>query len=288
MAKRNWCFTLNNPTEEDVERLTAGCSDANSVGYAVWQRERGENGTVHLQGYVEFTRLFRLNAVKRYLGSSRYHLEPRRGSREQARDYCRKDDTRIGQPMEFGEFEQQRGRRRDLEEFRSAIVEGASDERLFMEHTGEFLKYGSAIARARVALYKRARRDVRVIVCCGATGAGKSHYAWNFAEGDMSKVYKLFHKKPVWFDGYSGEPVLFIDEWEHEPTPEHLKEICDVWPYSAPIKGGSAIARWTTVIIATNIRRWELEQQWCPAMKRRITMWREYASRDSVTVTEVA
>lgn len=289
MSGRNWCFTLNNPTAEDVERLTTGASDTNSVKYAIWQRERGESGTEHLQGYVELSRVFRLGAVKRLLGSDRIHLEPRRGSREQARDYCRKDDTRIGPIVEFGEFEQQRGRRRDIEAFRDAIMAGASDEDLFMEHTGHFFKYGQLICRARTAIFKRQRREIRVIVCCGQTNSGKSHYAWNYAEGDMSKVYKLFHKKPIWFDGYAGEPVLFIDEWEHEPTAEHLKEICDIWPYVAPIKGGAVNAQWTTVIIASNLLKHEIIHEWAsPAMERRVNVWREYAGRDSVTVTEVA
>lgn len=104
----------------------------------------------------------------------------------------------------------------------------------------------------------------------------------------MSKVYKLFGKEPVWFDGYSGEPVLFIDEWEGKPTCERLKEICDVWPFMGAVKGCSCIAQWSTVIIATNWSRNEVIGAWDAAMIRRVCEWREYAGRDRVTVTEVA
>lgn len=286
MAKRNWVFTLNNP--ENVDELEQRCTDDDVVRYAIWQRERGDNGTEHLQGYVELTRPCRMAQVKRILGTSRVHLEERRGSREQARDYCRKDDSFVGGRFEFGDFEQQRGRRNDIEAFRDALVSGAGDLQLLEQHTSNFLRYGPMVQRARLAATKRVRRDVRLIICCGETGAGKSHFAWNYADGDFDQVYRLFSKKPLWFDGYRGEPVLFIDEWEGEPNEEDLKIITDCWPYMGPVKGGSVLASWTTVIIATNHTRADLEAIWHPPMFRRIAQWREYRSRDSVTVTEVA
>ena len=204
--------------------------------------------------------------VKGILCTPFAHLEERRGTRDQARDYCRKDEGLLGGRVELGEFEQQRGRRTDIEAFRDAIVGGDKDEELFTSHTAAFLRYGGLIQRARYAIHKRARREMRVIVCCGETGAGKSHYAWNYRDGDMSQVFKLFSKKPLWFDGYAGEPVLFIDEWEGDPTCESLKEICDVWPYQGPIKGGSVIAAWEVVIIATNWYKVALEGEWDAAI----------------------
>lgn len=287
MAKRNWVFTLNNPGDDAP--LKQRCTDDDVVRYAIWQRERGENGTEHLQGYLELARPCRMAQVKRILGESRVHLEERRGSREQARDYCRKDDTSMGDEyrFEYGEYEQRRGRRNDIEAFRDSVVSGSGDMQLLEEHPGAFLRYGPMVQRCRLAATKRRRRDMRLIICCGATGSGKSHFAWNYCDGDFDKVYKLFSKKPLWFDGYRGEDVLFIDEWEGEPGEELLKEITDVWPYMAPVKGGSVLANWTTVIIATNLVRADLEIKWLPPMHRRISQWREYRGRDSVTVTEV-
>jgi len=48
---RNWCFTLNNPPEDFS--LDAKCKDF-KVRYCIVQLERGDSGTLHLQGYVEF------------------------------------------------------------------------------------------------------------------------------------------------------------------------------------------------------------------------------------------
>jgi len=101
---RNWCFTLNNPQEHGIvdDILPA----LNSERYIVWQRERGANGTVHHQGYVECHAPMRLGAMKEWLPSA--HFEPRRGTREQARAYCMKADSRDGEsagPWERGDFD---------------------------------------------------------------------------------------------------------------------------------------------------------------------------------------
>jgi len=49
MQARCWCFTLNNPEEE------LAVNEWDGIAYAVWQLEIGEEGTVHYQGYVNFS-----------------------------------------------------------------------------------------------------------------------------------------------------------------------------------------------------------------------------------------
>lgn len=99
--QRAWCFTLNNPEEhgivDDVLPVLA------QERYVVWQRERGENGTPHIQGYIELHNPVRLSAMKLWLPSA--HFEVRRGTREQARAYCMKEDTRDAGPWERGDFD---------------------------------------------------------------------------------------------------------------------------------------------------------------------------------------
>lgn len=288
MGARNWCWTLNNPNDETEDILRVQLGGDGAVRYAIWQLERGESGTRHLQGYLELTKVMRIAGLKQLFHPFKPHFEKRRGTREQARDYCRKDESSLGGRVELGEWEQQRGRRTDIEDFANAIREGDGDLQLLCKYPGQFLRFGSMVQRARHASHKRVRREMRVIVCSGKTGSGKSHFAWHYRDGDFSRIYKLFQKKPVWFDGYAGEDTLFIDEWEGEPACELLKEICDVWPYTAPVKGGSVLAQWDTVIIATNFIRDQICTHWDEAMIRRVSQWREYDGRDSVTVTEVA
>jgi len=51
MSSRAWCYTINNFTEEDRDGLRALTCAYNIFGY-----ERGDEGTPHLQGYVQFAK----------------------------------------------------------------------------------------------------------------------------------------------------------------------------------------------------------------------------------------
>lgn len=128
---RAWCFTINNPSfpTSDLPRPDA-------ARYIVWQRERGEQGTVHLQGYVELTKPQRMAALKSTWSTA--HLEPRRGTREQARDYCMKADTRDdgddAGPFEFGSFAAGgSGARNDVRAVLEALKEGKSKREIYEE-----------------------------------------------------------------------------------------------------------------------------------------------------------
>jgi len=84
-----WCFTLNNYTDDELEMLR------NLVGghlttYAVFGKEVGESGTPHLQGYFEFKSRWDLIRLRRW-ALDRAHYEPRRGTAEEASNYCKKD-----------------------------------------------------------------------------------------------------------------------------------------------------------------------------------------------------
>lgn len=87
MQTKHWCFTINNWTADDDDRLVRLGSQ---VEYLVYGYETGEQGTPHLQGYIVFPTVKRL-AVAKALISDRAHLEPKRGSAKQAADYCIKD-----------------------------------------------------------------------------------------------------------------------------------------------------------------------------------------------------
>lgn len=109
-AKR-WCFTLNNYTEEEYQTLIA---NDGLCEYLVVGKERGAEGTPHLQGYVEWKAAVRLTTCKTRLGSQRYHVEVARGSAQENRTYC----TKEGDFAEIGTFPSGgQGKRTDLDAF---------------------------------------------------------------------------------------------------------------------------------------------------------------------------
>ena len=84
---RGWCFTINNYTDEEFNKLQhVDCQ------YIVYGIEKGESGTPHLQGYVHYKNQVRPSTVKATIGT-RAHIEARKGTVAEAVDYCKKDGT---------------------------------------------------------------------------------------------------------------------------------------------------------------------------------------------------
>jgi len=75
---RNWLFTINNPTDGDNPEVWK-----DEVRFAVWQKEKGADGTPHLQGYVVLKNNKRITGMKKM--NARAHWEIRKGSHMQAK-----------------------------------------------------------------------------------------------------------------------------------------------------------------------------------------------------------
>lgn len=137
---RAWCFTVNNPAFP-VDELP----HVDHERYVVWQLEKGENGTLHIQGYIELDRPTRLTALKTWLPTA--HFEVRRGTREQARDYCMKADTREVDcgPYERGEFSRGgSGKRNDLADAVEALKEGGI-KKVARDHPSAYVKFSKGL-----------------------------------------------------------------------------------------------------------------------------------------------
>lgn len=95
------------------------------VKYCIVQMEQGiEEQTPHLQGYVEFHKAKNLTWLKRNF-SGTAHFESRKGTADQARDYCRKTDTRTDGPWEWGTWSPKTpGQRTDIQVYQECDLCG--------------------------------------------------------------------------------------------------------------------------------------------------------------------
>jgi len=85
---KHWCFTLNNYTKDDIQMISSN----SSIKTYIFQEEVGENGTPHLQGYVEFINKCRpLEKIK----NKRVHWTKTKNVNASI-NYCSKEDTRSG------------------------------------------------------------------------------------------------------------------------------------------------------------------------------------------------
>lgn len=115
---RNCCFTLFRDQDPVY--------DPQLMSYLVYQHERcPSTSREHIQGYVEFRSQYSLSRVKDILKDPTAHIEKRRGTAQQASDYCKKRETALGSFTEFGEISSQ-GKRSDLEEVKELIDQKAS------------------------------------------------------------------------------------------------------------------------------------------------------------------
>jgi len=84
-----WCLTLNNWTNDEYDTIRSKVPENCRCG--IIGREVGENGTPHLQGYIEFNVKSRPMNV---FGIKRIHWEKAKGDKLQNLTYCSKEDKK--------------------------------------------------------------------------------------------------------------------------------------------------------------------------------------------------
>ncbi len=286
---RTWCWTIyeqeENKEEFKTERLlkdeecTRWTSESRpeSIKYSVYQIEQCPTTfRRHLQGYTEFSKSMRRNAVKRIFDNNTMHLEIRRDSREKARNYCKKEDTREDGPFEIGIWESTgQGRRTDLHEAAQRLLDGTSIEEVAEEFPVQFVRYSRGLRELSFTIgTKRARdefRRLKVLVLWGAAGTGKTRAAVGLAE-DSRFILDNPGGSNLWWDGYNGEQTLIIDDFYGWIKWGYFLRVLDGYELRLPIKGSFTYTKWTRVIMTSNKhpKEWYESKGYPDELKRRI------------------
>lgn len=238
MAHRDWCFTAWEQPQYDSDKMR----------YMIIGEEIcPSTGKEHIQGFVIFHRQNRLKMTKTLLKcGDGVHLEPRRGTREQARNYCMKDEHYT----EYGMFE------------------AFTKEQLFKqpinylkENYPEFYcRYYKGLERLQDKGDKW--RNIQVIWIWGKSGTGKTRCVM-----ELNDVFKL-DPPYKWFDGYEGESIILIDDYkEGQIERGYLLNLLDGYRMRLETKGSHTWAKWTCVYITSNYAPPEDN-----ALKRRLTV----------------
>lgn len=89
LQKKLWCFTFNNYTDELTSKLK--CT-LNTLGNYIFGYEVGENGTPHLQGFINLHGKKSLTKLIKDIDIKAIHFEACKGSIKDNEKYCTKDN----------------------------------------------------------------------------------------------------------------------------------------------------------------------------------------------------
>lgn len=288
MGSRNWCFTINNPAENELN-LEAKC-----IKTLIANRELGENNTPHLQGYLETTHPIRLQQLKNW--NSKGHYEIRKGNRYQAIKYCLKDyfyedsvnvlyrDDSLRVLEEYGL--ESKGWNKDwtidmlldsldnvkadkLKQLMQLLKEGATELQVAEEDPSTWARNYKALERYKRLITPIRTEAMEVIVICGPTGTGKSRYCLDNYPNSYWK------QRSNWWDGYENEHTVIIDEYYGWLPYDTLLRLCDRYPMLVETKGGQKQFTSKRIVITSNHlpNKWYKDTICLEPLKRRINLY---------------
>lgn len=271
---RGWCFTINNPREEDIERLKGLKYLPSSVKYIICGTEVGcEEETEHIQGYIKLCHPITFSRAKKLLGD-RAHIEIQKGTDTQAADYCKKD----GDYWEHGEAPQAKVNTK--QKWQEIIKHSRAGELDKLEE-----KYPYVLFSMKAKVLSMRERPSRTLQgelehewWVGESGTGKSR-EFRSLYTEQGFYFKQANK---WWDNYQDEEVVLIEELSpiHECLATHMKIWCDRYDFSGEIKGGIIQRiRPRKIVVLSN---YEIDQVFTKSqdnepMKRRFTVKRFYS-----------
>ena len=257
-AKR-WCFTINNPTDADKFWCVDGDDDhpndvMANVDYLILQEERGENGTLHWQGFMITKERKTLAWLKRRI-NARAHWEVARGTNNQARDYCRKDDTytgglrlELGKMPERVEVKKPNERLQEAAEQLDLIKEGYKRPAEIPSITLMQCGFLPAYKELTADILGPYRPTLEVIVLKGGPGTGKSRSIQKYCPGHGRCI---IGNNGVWFMNPLSDVMVF-EEFCGQIQLQRMLQYLDPYPLALEIKGGMRPAMYTKVIITSN------------------------------------
>jgi len=271
MSSRRWCFTLHDYTDQDERTI-----QQINCRYLIYGRELcPTTGRRHLQGYINYGKPYRFNAIKTEIGTN-VHLEKAKGNDSQNRIYCSKS----GDVYEKGEPTSQ-GKREDLKRVVDEVVgKESSPGKVARTYPETFIRYHRGIRELFREHQRSQQRNwiTNVHVYIGPPGCEKTRRA--YAEcGNYSTKPAFWKEQGEWWDGYSNQECVIIDEYYGTIPYSQFLRILDRYPMQVPIKGGYQTFKAKHIWITSNapIDRWYSFPHYKEgAIMRRITTYLEW------------
>ena len=221
----------------------------------------------HIHMVLEDTTTMRFSVVKNTYAIG-MHFEGTKGNKKEAEDYISKtgayseaEKREAGLPWEeviyvarYGEIRGKQGQRSDIQNIAKMIDEGSNPKEI-LSHSFGYYRYNTMIKQAYFDRRERltpAVRDVKVIWHTGESGAGKSLSRMALiGEVGEHNVYYLTDYSTAMFDGYAGEPYLWMEDFKGEIRFGDLLRYLDVYKADLHARYANAKALWNEVHITS-------------------------------------
>lgn len=269
---RCWCGTLHLSEQGlDGSAYLEEKHATNLIKYGIGQIEEcPTTGRRHLQFYVQLHRSQRLTWLKAKIDSEA-HWEPARGSFEENKKYCTKEESRIEGPWEVG-IPARQGKQTGLDEATELVVSGTPLSEVAKLFPVVWVRHGRGLADLRKTLcLETDRREFgpdgpELWVLWGPAGSGKSRWVkehWPDA----------FWKAPysTWWDGYGTHETVVLDDFKDDGMRlTDFQRLIDWYPLWVEVKGGSLPMLAKRYVITSN---YDPEHWYAKADVHR-TVWR--------------
>lgn len=216
---RSWSVVCNNYTEQNILDFKEFGKGKNQCCFGL---EIGEGGTPHIQGALIIHNKISNTAIRKKLKGFNCDIKFKKSTHKQLFSYCLKG-TDESKPVKewtydkpgpdydgwhFGEFPTNQGERTDIDDIKECTTMKEAFETghnlQCIQYYEKYLKYYEEPRRLKPITYWY----------FGSTGCSKSWLAKKLA----SNWGNVYHKtnKSKWWDGYDGEQVILIDDYNTE------------------------------------------------------------------------
>ena len=233
---RAWCFTINNFTEDEKQKVEEII--LNHCDYGIAEIEHEEEGTPHIQGYFHFQNQRKFSQIKRYL--IRAHLEPANGKWQDNFKYCSKEGNVFaikGHTVE--EAEKYQGMNNF--EIMYKDMQTLTPEEFASKYPKEWYLRRAQVEKVMIDAAMINVSDFEGNLqqknwwVWGQPGVGKSR--WAASNGEYSEIFKKNFNK--WWDGYNliRTKIVIIEDYPACPQGNTLVQHIKIWGDRYPFEG---------------------------------------------------
>lgn len=236
--KRAWVFTIFQRDRDPVPTF-----DGSTYSIAGWETAP-TTGKTHWQCYAHWGTLKSFEQAKALHPGA--HVEPAKADAHKNRLYCAKGADFV----ETGDAPAQ-GRRTDLRTLTEMLRCGASARTIARVLPGAVLRLHNRFQAYRdIISPPPSYREMVVHVYHGPTGTGKTRKVVSL-EPDIYWL-PFWEGKKVWFDGYTGQEAICLDDFDGSLDIRLLFQMLDVYARQWPVKGGFIWSHWVRVYITSD------------------------------------